>query len=281
MKILITGAGGFLAGYLTRLLKAEKLILTDIREIDLSRFGDLDEVEKVSSEILDITDYNAVYEILSRIQPAVILHLAAYTDVSRAEKEKDKYYNRCSQVNVLGTANIALAVPQVKKKYPDSCFVVYLSTDYVFDGEKGMYTEQDEPKPINYYALTKWQGEEKILDTLLGHCLVIRTSFKPRPYKHPEAPTDMWFSADYVDKIAPEIALAVLHHHFVVSNTPNGIIHIATERKSAYDLALLTNQDVLPTTRAEIKVKYETDLPRDVSLDTSLWRHIRQALPGI
>ncbi len=251
---------------------AGELILTDVTEIDPSQIEVSDAVEKVSFERLDITDFNEVLGMFSRFQPDVILHLAAYTDVGKAEQEKD----RCYEINVLGTTNIALAAAQVREKYPefpDSCFVVYLSTDYVFNGEKGMYKETDSPDPINHYAWTKLRGEEKLLGALPGHSLVIRASFKPRPFEHPQAATDMWTSADYVDVIAPEIALAVLNCWEVRLRT-NGIAHIVTERKSMYDLALRSNSDVGQITRAEIPVS----LPKDVSLDNRLWTRVKSEL---
>jgi len=123
MKILITGAAGLLGTEIVKYLVGE-LILTDVVEIDPLKIEVSGAVEKVSFRELDITGYNQVYKILSNIRPDVILHLAAYTDVTKAEQEQDKYCNKCYTINVLGTANIVLAASHIKEEFPDSCFVV-------------------------------------------------------------------------------------------------------------------------------------------------------------
>ena len=107
---------------------------------------------------------------------SMIVHAAAYTDVARAEVEREEAYG----LNVIGTLNMALSgLP-----------LVYISTEYVFDGLRGGYDEYDEPSPVNVYARTKYLGERMARRAV--RWLVIRTLFKPRPFEHPRAVTDQY-----------------------------------------------------------------------------------------
>jgi dTDP-4-dehydrorhamnose reductase len=210
---------------------------------------------------MDITRPPQVAEALDRHRPGVVVHAAAFTDVAAAERERDA----CWQVNVHGTRVIASAVRE------RGLFLVHISTDYVFDGERGGYREQEPPgRPRNFYALSKIVAEE--LARFAPRHLVVRTSFRPREWLHPVAFTDLWTSQDYVDVIAPKIALAVLHR----TRLGKGTVHIGTERKTAYDLARRRKPDVRPGVRAEAGV----DLPRDVSLDIARWERFEASLAG-
>lgn len=115
----------------------------------------------------DITDFNEMVGLLKRIKPDIVIHAAAYTDVDGCELNPDKAY----QVNGEGTRNVAEACRNQK------AFLVYLSTDFIFDGTKaGPYIEEDKPNPINIYGQSKLMGENFIKE-LLDDYLIIRTSW--------------------------------------------------------------------------------------------------------
>lgn len=101
---------------------------------------------------MDITDRNLTISKIRNVRPEVIIHSAALTDVDLCERQK----SLAERVNVEGTINIVQAAKMV------NAYLVYISTDYVFDGSKGMYIESDEPNPINIYGYTKLDGEKKI-----------------------------------------------------------------------------------------------------------------------
>ena len=102
---------------------------------------------------LDITDREQVMNAIKEYKPDVIFHCAAWTAVDKAETEKEL----CEKVNVVGTKNIVDASLEVGAK------MVYMSTDYVFDGTKeGLYTEEDKANPKNVYGDTKYRGEEEV-----------------------------------------------------------------------------------------------------------------------
>ena len=208
---------------------------------------------------LDITLPATIAAALERYQPSVLVHAAAYTDVKGAEVEKDL----CWGVNVGGTRKLVHTLAGSAAK------LVHISTDYVFWGDKGGYAEKDPVGPVrNYYALSKLAAEE--VARVHPDTLVIRTSFRPREWPYPVAFTDVYTSQDYVDVIAPDIALAVCK----VWEIPHEILHVATERKSVYELARRRYPAVRPGTRLEAGV----DLPEDASLDIRRWQAFKASL---
>ena len=112
-----------------------------------------EDILAVDKDDMDITDREQVMKIIKAYKPDVIFHCAAWTAVDKAEELKDA----CEKVNVEGTKNITDASLEVGAK------IVYMSTDYVFDGEKeGIYTEEDTPNPKSVYGKTKFEGEEEV-----------------------------------------------------------------------------------------------------------------------
>jgi dTDP-4-dehydrorhamnose reductase len=214
-----------------------------------------------SSQDLNITNLASVQAAFAQHKPSLLVHSAAYTNVSGAEAEKAK----CWQVNVEGTRNLVKVATEHQIPF------IHISTDYVFYGDRGMYKENDALGPVrNYYALTKLVAEELV--RLVPEHLVIRTSFRPREWPYPSAFDDLYTSQDYVDIIAPEIALAVQN----LAHIPYETLHIATERKSVYDLAKRRKSDVQRGSKANANVA----LPDDISLDISRWQEIKEKVKG-
>lgn len=205
---------------------------------------------------LDITTLSSVISALESSQPDLIVHAAAYTDVSGAERDKAA----CWRVNVEGTRNMVKAALQFKLP------LIHVSTDYVFYGDTGDYLEDDPPGPVrNYYALSKLTAEELV--RLVPEHLVIRTSFRPKVWPYEKAFGDVYTSQDYVDIIAPEVALAVQSFKSIAFDT----LHIATERKSVFELAQRRKPDVKRGSKAAAGV----DLPDDCSLNTERWQALK------
>ena len=206
---------------------------------------------------LDITDINTIEAAIKQHQPQVFVHGAAFTDVAGAENKREI----CWKVNVEGTRNVVKALLGKPIK------LIHISTDYVFLGDKGNYHESDVVGPVrNYYSLSKLVAEGTV--RVLPSHLVIRTSFRPKIWPYPKAFDDVYTSQDYVDVIAPEIALAIQNHQQIPYNT----IHIATERKSVYELAKRRAEGVERSSKQSAKV----DLPDDISLDISLWQSLKR-----
>ncbi len=204
---------------------------------------------------LDLTDPTRIHAALERYTPKLVVHAAAYTDVSGAEQNREA----CWHVNVEGTRSLVRAV--IDHDVP----LLHISTDYVFYGDTGHYREDDPVGPVrNYYALSKLVAEEVV--RLVPRHLVVRTSFRPTEWPYPKAFTDVYTSQDYVDIIAPHIASAL--RHFV--DIPFDTLHIATERKSVFELAQRRKPDVAAGSRRDVSV----DLPNDISLDVSRWQQL-------
>jgi dTDP-4-dehydrorhamnose reductase len=147
MRILITGASGQLGHELQQVLQDHQLTLLDVPGFDLTKPG-------VEASIADA-------------RPDIVIHAAAYTDVDGAEREPE----RAMAINAAGTERVAKGTATVGAR------LLYLSTDYVFDGRQGVpYRETDRPNPLNAYGRSKYEGERRAL----MHCpntLIIRTAW--------------------------------------------------------------------------------------------------------
>lgn len=149
MRILLTGAYGQLGRCLLDRFPADWVMLA------------------CGSAELDITDRAAVERIVRRFRPQVIMNAAAYTAVDKAEIDRI----RAMKINAIGPENLARAAREVGAQ------LIHISTDYVFDGSKTTpYIESDLPCPINFYGLSKWEGEKRV-QAILPQAIIIRTSW--------------------------------------------------------------------------------------------------------
>lgn len=130
-------------------------------------FADAYRVVSVGKGDMDVTDPKVVTTYIDSLQPKLVLHTAAFTDVDACEEDKPRAY----QVNTVGSENVASACARAKVP------LIACSTDYVFDGRKGQpYTEDDEPDPVNTYGRSKLEGERRIL-TIHREATVVRTGW--------------------------------------------------------------------------------------------------------
>jgi dTDP-4-dehydrorhamnose reductase len=146
MRILVTGYSGQL-GY---------DVVQQGKALGLDMYG-------TSSTDLDITNEDDVNEYINRLKPDAIIHCAAYTAVDRAEDDRETCWN----VNVSGTKHLVSAAKHHSVK------IMYISTDYVFNGQGDVpFDEGDSPSPINYYGLTKYEGEKCVQESTDSHFIV-------------------------------------------------------------------------------------------------------------
>ncbi|MEI7498643.1 MAG: SDR family oxidoreductase [Candidatus Falkowbacteria bacterium] len=150
-KILITGSGGFVGKNLYQMLQSDY----DILGVGKTK-------KEYVDEGCDITDSEKLIGILNRFSPEVIVHLAALSNVERCEIEQDFAYEQ----------NVKPAKILVDWADLNNARIVYVSTDYVYDGVKGNFTELDPENPIQHYGRTKLEAE-KIISKLSNH-LVLR-----------------------------------------------------------------------------------------------------------
>jgi len=194
------------------------------------------------SAICDITDYDTVLTVIQEFKPSIIIHAAAFVDTFGCEQ--DKAY--AIHVNVVGTANL------VKASVGLDCKFVYISSEYVFGGERGFYTVEDRLNPKNVYGKTK-AASEYIVSTLPNY-QIVRAPFVRKIYA--KAFTDQYSSKYFLKEAAMRIIKNIQH-----SNTP--ILHIASERLSLYDLYRSHGYEVEPMQRGVDQLRA---LPTDTSL---------------
>lgn len=217
MKVVGTGLSGLVGSKITALLSSS------------FEFSDLSKTTRV-----DITDYRVLQEKISSSDALWIFHFAAYTDVQGAEKERELGEKSVAwQVNVAATNHIADIAKTTGKR------VLYLSTDYVFDGTQSLaYGEEDTPNPLGWYATTKYEGEKHILALGDKGC-VIRISNPYRSFpvgkldwvhkivarlegNQPiESPTDSLFCPTHIDDLADAIRT-------IVERNDHGIFHVVS-----------------------------------------------------
>jgi len=154
-KLVITGASGLLGSKMVELAKEyyEVVPLHHTKPLHSNSLR------------LDMTQRKWVSDFFSKLKPNIVIHAASETNVDKCETQREQAW----KINVEGTRNIAVSCSKANTK------LVYISTDYVFDGEKGDYKEQDEPNPVNYYGVTKLEGENQVAQHCENH-LILRTS---------------------------------------------------------------------------------------------------------
>ncbi|MCM1135852.1 MAG: dTDP-4-dehydrorhamnose reductase [Clostridium sp.] len=167
MKVLVTGVGGQLGHDVMNELakRGYEGIGCDLAP-EYSGIADGTEVTKMPYVQMDITDKDCVEEVIAKEKPDAVVHCAAWTAVDLAEDEDKR--EKVHLVNAVGTENIALACKKA------DCKVVYLSTDYVFDGQGDEPWEPDckDYKPLSVYGQTKLEGELAVSGNLEKYFIV-------------------------------------------------------------------------------------------------------------
>jgi dTDP-4-dehydrorhamnose reductase len=159
-KILLTGANGLLGQKTAEVFAREtehELLLCDLT-------GKAEEPRKYSYISLDITDKEKVKQAVKEYKPDIIINAAAYTDVDGCETERELSW----RVNVDAVKNLIIA-----SRY-NSSKIIHISTDYIFDGVKGGYDENDTPNPLSFYGKSKLASENALASSGVN-CVVIRT----------------------------------------------------------------------------------------------------------
>jgi len=276
-KILITGVSGLLgskmAYHFSRETSWEILGTYNRNRVDIP----------VSLHKTDLANEKEVNKLVSSINPAVITHTAALTGVDYCETHKEEAW----KINVNGTKNIAEIAEEINAK------LIYISTDYVFDGEKGMYKENDQTHPVDYYGETKLKGE-KVVKEICDDYLIVRPSVL-----YGRNPVKLNFVTWVIKELKEGNKINIVKDQF---NTPTladdlaelilelikkekwGIFHISgSERISRFDFALKLaevfdlNKDLIKPITTE-QLNWIAKRPMDSSLDVSKISRIRTPL---
>jgi dTDP-4-dehydrorhamnose reductase len=223
----------------------------------------------------DVSNKEQVNLALRKVKPEVVVHAASLTDVDKCELNREL----CLKINVEGTENV------VKAAKKNRAYLFYISTDYIFNGEKGYYKETDPPYPINFYGHTKLLAEEKVMTNLDDFCIarpsVIygialatgKTNFalwlhnKLKKGEQVKIATDQWNSPTLNTSLA-EMTLEI------IQLKKTGIYHLAgATRLSRFNFAKLLAEtfgydDSLITPITSAQLRQAAKRPKDSSLNT-------------
>jgi dTDP-4-dehydrorhamnose reductase len=241
MKVLVTGANGLLGQHLVKQLleKGHTVVATGRGDARIAFEGWGEQYHYLPMDIADAIEVEAV---MSAVKPEVMVHAAAVTQVDVCERDPEL----CERINVTGTSQVLIDAELYCKQF------IYISTDFVFDGETGNYKEEDDLKPISYYGFTKMQAEA-ITETSTVPWAIVRTCLvygnalqgtrsniitwvkesleQEKPIK---VVADQWRTPTYVGDLAKGIVL-------IIDQQATGIYHISgKDLLTPYDMALQT-----------------------------------------
>jgi len=231
-KMLMTGGSGLLGRHVRQLLP--------------------DACYPASSEF-DVTNYAQMAAFVEGRTFRVLVHAAAFTSPPKVDQDPE----RAICVNIIGTAHVArLCLARGMK-------LVYISTDYVFRGDRGNYREDDAVYPVNAYAWSKLGGE--CAARLVPGSLIVRTSFGPDVFPYPKAFIDQWTSRQPVSVIARKLVE-------VLRRDLQGVIHLGGPRRTVYEYAksLDPERPVGQLSIAEVPFA----VPKDTSLNTERYEEV-------
>ena len=234
------------------------------------------------SYYLNITNNADVTTLVQKLKPDYIIHTAALTDVDHCERDKRLAWN----INVEGTRHIS----EISRKI--SAKLIYISTDYVFDGHGGMYKENDSTNPIDYYGATKLGGENLVKD--LKDYIIVRPSVL-----YGWNPVKLNFVTWVIQGLKKENAINVVNDQFnsptladnlvelileLIEKEENGIFHASgSERISRLDFAIRIaeifglNEDLIKPITSD-QLNWTAKRPMDSSLDVSKISRIAKPL---
>ncbi len=251
-KILIIGGGSQLGSELVKLFADSK-----------ASYHSPDSKDQLK---IDLTDPTGTESTILKEEPDIIVNSAAFVEVDRCEEENEYAY----KVNSLGVKHIVRAASIL-----DS-YLVHVSTDYVFDGEKGQYSEESVPNPINYYGFSKMMGDAFAMS--YDHSLIVRTSgvfgnkrnFPRFVLERLMSGKDVSVIEGYYSPIsAKKLAEGIKH---AIDLRLHGILNVAGQRTSRIDLAkMIADQFNLDGTLVKgmdaSEMKFKAQRPYDSSLD--------------
>jgi len=274
-RLLVTGGSGLVGGHVVALAGNSWQVFATYA----SRSCD---VPNVTFLPLNLENENSIRTIMDQAQPDVVIHCAAWPNIDVCENQQDQAF----QINTTGSEILALVCQEKGSR------LVFTSTDMVFSGEAGSYSETDETNPINFYGCTKLAAEEKI-QSICPNSVIGRVALvygKPKIYgssfssKILDAAGDEKVMNLFTDQIrtpvlVDDLAQALLE---LAENKFRGIIHLGgATQVDRYQFGLrlaelknIPEKLLQPATMDSIHPKVPR--PRDVSLDTSLAQKILQ-----
>jgi len=276
MKFLVTGSSGLIGSQ----------VVKDLIEQNHTVYSCYHDEKPIHGTpvLLDLSDQNKIIQTLQEIKPDRIIHLAAMTNVDLCETEKEL----ATQINVKATEILA------KQAAKQNTFFLYVSTDYVFDGIKGMKKEDDSTNPLGFYGRSKLEGEITLNKLASSRCIA-RTS-TPFGIHHTKKSFPLWVKENLEAKKEIPVLIDQFTSPTYVPNLSKMLIEIATKqisgvihlagatRISRYNLAELIadklsfDKKLLIPTKID-EMTWKSQRPKDSSLDVSLANEILDEKP--
>ena len=229
MKILVTGGNGEFCKYLVEQGKEHSFLTPIKKEADVRYYWQLDRYFYQHQNDFDI-----------------VIHSGAITRPMVIHEDNPTL---SIKTNIVGTANVVMACEKYNKK------IIYISTDYVYEGIDGDYKETDAMKPFTKYGWSKLGGECAV--QMYDNHLILRMAMNRKPFPHPKALKDMRKSLMYIEDAA-KVTLQLLDE--------TGIINVGGKSQSVYDFVKETNSNIQPITLSEIS---DVNMATDCTMDTT------------
>jgi len=236
--ILLTGGSGNLGSEVIKSKKFKNLVYPSKKKLNITKF-------------LEVKNF------LLNNNITTIIHCAALARMRNCENFKKKAF----LINVGGTRNLVKTIIRNKLKIR----FIYISSDAVYAGQTGNYSEKSKIKPINYYGLTKYFAEREVKK--LKNYVIIRTRFfNKKKIKFKSSAIDSFSSTLEVSRLIKYIKFLVLHNYI-------GVLNIGSNRISDYD-AYKKYKKIKPCFRKTIAAKLNFETSKDSSLDCSVFKKI-------
>ena len=230
--IVVTGGSGRFGNVLKKINNQNKLLFP-------------------SKNQLDILNEKKISSYLSKVKPNILIHLAGF---SRPMKEHYLNISKSINLNIIGTANITKVCHKLNIK------LIYISTNYVYPGLKGNYSEKDSLLPVNNYAWSKLGGETSV--QLYKNSLILRVCMTEKPFIHKKAFVNVKTSFIYQEEVAKILFKLV---------NKKGVINIGGSPRYIYDFVKKENKNI---NKIYLKKHLDFGMPIDSSMNISKLKKI-------
>src|SRR3989344_5536493 len=238
MRVLLTGGSGTLGNAIIKSGLIENILSPSHRE-------------------LDITDRKSVNEFFSRNDFGAIIHCAALARMGLCEKNPEN----AILANVIGTANLIIAAIGRNIRF------IHISTDGVYDGKSGNFSETGPTIPYNTYGWTKLSAESCV--RILKNYCIIRTQFFDKDnIRFDDAPTDAYSSMIEIRELVSALNL-LLKSNFC------GVVNVGGQRASNFDIFSKHKPQIKPTLFEKVQKNAGFALAKDASMNIEIWRKIQ------